>query len=113
MRPHRREKVSSLIQQELSALLARNVEFPLGTLVTVSSVNVSPDLDDAMVGISVIPDERTERVMIVLHKLRGFIQKSITRKMNIKPMPRIDFEIDRGAENAAKVEKLLHEAGGV
>jgi ribosome-binding factor A len=113
MRPHRREKIESLIQEELAKILLRDVEFPLGTLVTISYVNVSSDLSEAKIGVSVMPQERTARVIEVLGKLRGFIQTSLTRKMNIMPMPHIVFEIDRGSENAARVEKLLREAGGV
>jgi len=113
MRPHRKEKVGSLIQRELSAILAREVEFPEGTLVTISDVDVTPDLGEAKIGVSIIPSESVERVMKNLTKLRGFLQTLLTRKLNIKPMPHISFEIDRGSENAARIDKLLREAGGL
>jgi ribosome-binding factor A len=113
MRPHRREKVESLIQRELSAILAREVEFPESSLVTISNVDVTTDLGEAKVGISVIPNKSVKRVMEILTKLRGVIQTLLTRKLNIKPMPHISFEIDRGSENTARVEKLLRDAGEV
>jgi ribosome-binding factor A len=37
----------------------------------------------------------------------GNLQHLLNKKMNIRPMPRISFEIDGGLENAAKVEKAL------
>ena len=100
------------MQHELSTLIAREVEFPLGTLVTISSVEVAPDIEEAKVNISVIPKSSEERVMMVLTKLRGHIQKLLVRKINIKPTPHIRFEIDPGPENAARVDKLLRESEG-
>ncbi len=111
MKPFRREKIESLIQHELASIFAREIEFPEDTLVTVSRVEVTQDLSEAKIGVSVIPNSSEERVIEVLGKLRGFLQTLLTRKINIRSMPHIYFEIDRGPENAAKVEKLLREAG--
>ncbi len=110
MRAHRREKVESLIQHELSAILAREIDFPLGALVTLNRVEVTPDLAIAKVGVGVIPKESEENVLAILSKLRGYIQKLLTRKMNIKPMPQIEFELDRGSENAARIDQLLRDS---
>ena len=89
--------------------MAREVEFPLGTLVTISQVEVNPDNTEAKIGVSVIPTEKTEETLFNLKKRQGWLQRLLNHKMNIKPMPRIDFEADYGLDKAAKIDKLLRE----
>ena len=110
MRLRRHEKIESLMQQELSKILLRDVEFPLGTLVTISRLEINSDSTEAKIGVSVIPTERTEEVMSHIKKMQGWLQRLINQKMNIKPMPRINFEADYGLDKAAKIDKLLRES---
>ena len=106
---HRPERVAKLIQEELAAMFARELEFP-GALVTVSDVEVSKKLDAACVKIGVVPPYKAAAVQEAVNKARAELQFSLTRKLNIKPMPHVRFEIDRGLENAAAVEKKLLES---
>ncbi|MBI2623848.1 MAG: 30S ribosome-binding factor RbfA [Candidatus Liptonbacteria bacterium] len=108
---HRPDRVASLIQEELGALLVRELEFP-GALVTVSGVEVTKKLDLARVEVSVLPHEREAEVMKTLAAAQGELQFKLGRKLNIKPMPTLKFEIDHGVENAAAVEKRLLEDEG-
>lgn len=108
MRFHRPERVGSLIREELSRLILREAEFP-GALVTITEVVVDKKMDNAKVKISVIPPERAPSAIKALNHMIGNLQHLLNKKMNIRPMPRISFEIDGGLENAAKVEKTLME----
>lgn len=99
-------RVANLIRDELGKIIMREMEFP-ETLVTLTEVEVEPKLNDAVVKISVIPSEKAEATLKEFAKMRGKLQHLLNNKLNIKPMPRIRFEIDRGIENAARVEKLL------
>ena|SRR3989338_4156029 len=105
---HRPDRVASLIQEELSALLVRELEFP-GALVTISAVEVTKKLDFARVEVSVLPAEKETEVLKVLVAAQRELQFKLGRKLNIKPMPSLRFEIDHGIENAAVVEKRLLE----
>ncbi len=51
--------------------------------------------------------ESFEIVLKILEKNRSHLQYLLMRKINIKPMPKIEFKIDRGLEKAAEFEKLL------
>lgn len=102
-------RVGKLIREELGMLIQREAEFP-GALVTITEVEVTKKLDLARVLVSVVPSEKTDEAMKELGKHRDRLQYLLLRKINIKPMPHIVFEVDYGPENAAKVEKaLLHE----
>lgn len=109
MRFYRKDRVASLVQEELGKLLLREMEFP-GALVTITSVDVQKDLEIAHVHVSVLPSEKGDEVMKLLSKEQKHLQFLLLRKMNIKPMPVISFKLDKGLENAARVEKALLES---
>lgn len=103
---HRPERVSSLIREELSKLIERELEFP-DMLVTLTDVNIDKKLEGAKVGVTVFPSEKSAEAMKILADAQGEMQYKLNRILNIKPMPRIHFFADYGPENAARVEKKL------
>ncbi|MEK7193787.1 MAG: 30S ribosome-binding factor RbfA [Patescibacteria group bacterium] len=102
---HRVERVNNLIQEELSKIIVKELEFP--ALVTITEVETSKDLSQALVKFSVLPSEKSEEVLKILNKNLRHLQYLLMKKINIKPMPRISFEIDWGLEKAAEIEKIL------
>ena len=106
MRFYRSERVESLIQRELGLIIARELEFD-GALVTIVSVEADRKLEHAEIRVSVVPETKERDAMKVLEREAGELQYLLMKKMNIKPMPRISFTLDRGIENAARVEKIF------
>ena len=103
---YRSNRVSNLIRDELSILLERELEFP-NAIATITEVQVTKKLDEAKVRVSVLPSTEAAGVLVILSGARNRLQHLLMKKLNIKPLPHIYFEIDRGPENAAAVEKLL------
>ena len=99
-------RVAKLIREYLSLLIVRELEFP-GALVTLTDVDVDRNMDHARVGVSVVPSEKAHDALRILTDAQGNLQHKLLMKLNIKPMPRIQFELDHGSENAAEVEKIL------
>jgi len=106
MRFFRAQRVSKLIREQLGEIIIREVDFH-GALATITEVEVDKKLEHAKVKVSVIPSARGEAVFKELDKQAGYLQRLLLKKINIKPMPRIMFALDRGYENAAQVEKGL------
>lgn len=106
MKFFRSERVSSLYREELSKLMIREIDFH-GALVTITDVEIDKKLEHAKVKVSVIPSNKGDLVLKALDSQAGHLQHLLMKKVNIKPMPRIAFSLDRGYENAAKVEKGL------
>lgn len=106
MKHYRPERVGSLIEKELGKILQKEVETE-NALVTITSAEVSKDLESAKVWISIYPFEKAVNIVKSLQKACGRFQRLLNKKLNIKPMPRIEFEIDRGPERAAGVERAL------
>ena len=106
MKPYRREQLSSLIQKKLGELIIRHIEFPSGSLTTISEVEVSVDFKKATVWVSVIPGEAGEEALGILKKARGFLQYHMGEEIRARAVPRIEFALDKGAEHAARIEKI-------
>lgn len=76
-------------------------------LVTITDVEVDNKLERAVVNFSVYPSDKMKDASAILNKSRNRLQFLLARKLNIKPMPHIEFKEDTGLENAAAVEKAL------
>ena len=105
---YRQERIASLIKEEISKLIVREIEFP-ESLVTITDVGIDDELNRAVISFSVLPSEKSETALKILGKNRSHLQYLLLRKINIKPMPQIEFKIDYGLEKAAEIEKILLE----
>jgi ribosome-binding factor A len=102
MRTFRNLRVGELIREELSKIFLRDMDFD--AFVTINSVEVIGKMETAHVKVSVLPEDKGKEVYDLLQKERGSIQFKLARKLNIKPMPRLDFGLIR-IEEAEKIEK--------
>lgn len=78
--------------------------------VTVTFVEVSGDLRQAKVHVSVMGDEKEQS--LCLHGLRssaGFLQQKISNRVDTRYTPRIQFELHKGVKNAIEVDRILGE----
>ncbi len=99
MRPFRNLKAASVIQEELNKIFQEDFNFG-EALVTITSVEVSEDMSLAKVKFSVIPFEKEIEVYKIIEGRRREIQRRLLKKMNIKPMPRVEFFIDQAKQSA-------------
>lgn len=100
------EKLSTLIQEELSKIMNRDLEFTDGTLVTITRVTVSDDREYATVFISILGGALGPALEVLgLH--RYAIQKNLNRKFRIRPVPKIRFTLDEGETRRESVEESL------
>lgn len=92
----------------------RELEFA-GALATIMSVEVSRDLNKAIIKLGVLPSEKADEVLSALNRDRNNLQHLLLKKINIKPMPKIIFEIDlirfRSKSSMNFVEALKKTAG--
>ncbi len=106
---NRIEKVNALIQKELSKILLREVDFPQGVLVTITRCDSSPNLSEAKIYVSVMPDEQIDKVFEILNRRIYDIQQVLNRRLRMRPIPRIEFKKEEKTKKAAQVEELLEE----
>jgi len=103
----RLQRVNELLKREISAVIQREFEFK-DSLVTVTGVDVTQDLKEAKVFVSVLgPGLGT--VMQRLKEKRGMIQSRVTKRVVLKNTPVLDFRADDGTERGIGIVNLLDE----
>ncbi len=105
---YRRERLSNLIEEELSKLIIRELEFD-GALVTITGVDISEDMQFADIRFSVIPANKLKGVQKTFDENAGYLQRLLIRKLSMRSIPYIRFEYDPGPEKAQRIEKILIE----
>lgn len=112
-RPYlRHQRVESLIQEELSKIILKEVEFEPGMLVSITEVVVNKRLDYAKVYVSTIPEEKAEGAVALLKARTPYLGAILLRKLNIHPLPQLEFVHDKGSEHASVIEKALLDEKG-
>lgn len=102
----RLQRVNELLREEVSKLLLREIDFGQ-SLLTVTKVETSVDLKQAKIMISVLPEEKSQRALQILEKNIFHLQQLLNKKLNMRPVPKIYFQIDKSAVNAQRIEELL------
>ncbi len=102
---NRTEKVSNLIKELSAQFLGR--ENNRTSLITVISCNTSPDLKRSTVFITVLPDEKEHTALLFAKRKRKELREFLKKNMNMKNVPFIEIEIDRGEKNRQKIDELL------
>ena len=106
---HRIERVNSLIRQEISELLQRQIKDPrLSGLVSITEVDTSPDLKYAKVFISGMCDEGEKKeTLSVLVSASGFLRNELARRLRLRHIPELDFRWDDSIEQGAHILELI------
>jgi ribosome-binding factor A len=108
---HRIERVNSLIRQEISELLQRQVKDPrLGNFITVTEVVTSPDLKYAKVFISYIGSEAERKeTLSVLAAAAGFFHRELVKRLTLRNVPELSFHWDDSIERGSRILRLIDE----
>jgi len=100
-------QINSLLETELSQILNREVEVPSDCIITLTDVETSADLRQAKAYISVLPEKETRRVFKTLSRQKSQIQSLLHKKLFMKPLPKLEFIIDKTESHASHMDKLL------
>ncbi len=104
------KKLNNLLRDEVGKILKSELELEAGILVTVVRAVVSPTLEHATIWISVFPESKKEAVLKKISRQIYSFQQILNRRLIMRPVPKIRFEIDRTEEEAARIEKLIEKA---
>ncbi len=105
----RTERINDLLREEISDLLRRELKDPrIGGLVSITEVDVSPDLYHAKVFVSVMgTDEEKSSTLQALTAAAHFLQRELRRRLTIRRMPKLEFFADNSLEHGARILSLL------
>jgi ribosome-binding factor A len=103
------ERVNSLLVEVIAEVVMREVKDPrIPGLITITRVEISPDLRQAKVFFSVIGDEKTKKLTLqILQEAAGYIAITASKKVVLKYFPQLTFKIDDTLEKHQRIDDLL------
>lgn len=106
----RANRVAEQIKKELGDILNNKIKDPRVGFVTVTDVEVTGDLQQSKIFISVLGDEKKkEDTLLGLAKASGFIRSEIGSRIRLRKTPEISFEFDNAYEYGSHIESLLRD----
>jgi len=105
-------QVAELIRHELAAIMARELELPAGALVTITQVEISPDLENAVIWVTVTPEAQAGVVYGLLRDKRTELRHLLTEQVKLRVAPKLRFRMDKAGGLVVEVERLLQEIHG-
>lgn len=102
---YRLGRINSILRKEISQILLEEIDFD-NALVTVTEVITRPNLTQADVLLTVMPDKEEEKALKILGKNLYDIQKTINKRLKTKPVPKISFKIDEGIKNLYRIDEI-------
>ena len=104
------DRVTEAIRQEVSIIIHDYIKDPRLGFVTITRVEVAPDMSSAKVSFSVLGnDDAYRKTQVALDSARGFIRKLLAERINLRFAPDIIFEDDRSSEYSVRIEEILNE----
>ena len=103
-------KAAQAIREVVSMAILTEIKDPRVSDVTVTFVEVSPDMRAAKVHVSVMGDEKKQQLCLRgLQNSAGFLQSKVGNRIETRYIPRIQFELDQGIKNSMIVTRILEE----
>ncbi len=104
----RTDRVSVLIQRELSDIIQRELKDPRVGFCTISQVQVSTDLRYADVKVSVVGNKQQKRNSITgLKSAAGFLRREVVQRIGLRHTPELRFELDDSVDQLMRIDRLL------
>ncbi|MGP4080184.1 30S ribosome-binding factor RbfA [Pseudalkalibacillus sp. R45] len=106
----RANRVAEQMKKELGEIIGQKIKDPRVGFVTVTAVEVTGDLQQATIFISVFGDEEEKaNTLAGLAKATGFIRSEIGKRIRLRKTPEILFEFDHSIEYGNRIETILDE----
>ncbi|ASN05692.1 30S ribosome-binding factor RbfA [Virgibacillus necropolis] len=106
----RANRVAEQMKKELGQIITRKLKDPRVGFVTVTDVEVTGDLQQAKIFISVLGDEKQKHETLVgLAKAKGFIRSEIGQRIRLRKTPELVFEFDEALEYGNRIEGILRD----
>jgi ribosome-binding factor A len=110
MPSQRLQRVQNLLRSEISTVMQRKLKDPRIGMVTITEVEADADLKNARVFVSVLGSAEQENDTLEgLVSAAGFIRSELMKVLHLRPMPRLEFQVDETLERGAHTLELLEQ----
>lgn len=101
------ERLNNTFLEQISGILRTEIKDERIQFVTVTAVKITSDLSFAKVYVTVLNDEERENIIKLLNKASNFIERELSKRIEIRKMPDITFVYDSSIEYANNIEKII------
>lgn len=110
MLPYKRsQRVGDLVREEVADIIMYRLKDPRIGFVTVTGVDMAPDMKNAKIYVSVLKEEDRELTLEILNSSKSFIRSLLSKRLRMKFIPTVEFRFDTSIEYGYKIDKLLKE----
>ena len=110
MTSRRCQRVQRLLRDRVSEVIIHELVDPRMGFVTVTGVEVSPDLRTAKVFVSVIGSEgEIRRTFAGLEHAAGFVQRRVSEQVELRTAPRLRFVLDDSVKRSVRISEILRQ----
>lgn len=105
------DRISQEIQRAVDSIIRDELNDPrIGGTWSIVRCEATRDLRYCKVRISILEEERRKDMMAALTRAAGFVRRELGRKVDLRYVPEILFELDTNIEYAAKINQILKES---
>jgi ribosome-binding factor A len=103
-------KAAEAVREVVGMAILADLKDPRIQGVTVTRVEMTPDMRQARVYVSIMGDETRQR--LTLHGLQsaaGYLQSKVAQRIDTRYTPRIEFLVDDGVKKSIEIARILRE----
>lgn len=109
MAKNRTGRVGEQLKKELSLILQTEFKDPRMGFTTITGVDMTNDLSQAKVYLSVFGSEQERlETLKALERGKGFIRSELSKRIRLRIVPELIFQIDSSVEYGSRIEELIH-----
>jgi len=103
----RPQRMGDLIQRELSGLIQLELRDPRVGMITITSVDVSPDMSHAKVFFTLFEKDKLEDTLHGLKRSAGFLRSQLAKRITMYSTPELRFAYDESVERGDRLARLI------
>ena len=108
MSSHRIAKAAEAVREVVSMAILTDIKDPRVQDVTVTFVEMTPDMRQAKVHVSVMGNETKQRLSLAgLKSAAGFLQSKVAKRIDTRYTPRLEFVLDLGVKKSIEIAEIL------
>lgn len=106
----RTSRVAEQMKKEVGEILNQKIKDPRVGFVTVTDVDLTNDLQQATIYVSVLGDEsEKEATLVGLSKASGFVRSEVGKRIRLRKVPEITFKFDEAHEYGNHIDAILRQ----
>ncbi len=104
--------VEKLLKRKLGSLMLKKMSDPRARMVTITQIEVTPDLKEARIGLTALDRDTydDEELLEVMENARSFLRGEIGRTTDIRHIPELQFYLDDSIDKSIRINALIEEA---